>query len=132
MEDDIDPDQLELHVDAGQQEDDHEERDRQIDSGRTAQELEAARSRTIPARQQPDECGDPDQVAQDREEGEEAGGVEGPGVRQHDGLGRDRCDHDDDRREPHESQGAAAIHGAHRTVGESGAAANLTSNVCSL
>ena len=82
MEHDVDPDELELHVDrrtAGRS------RRRTSRSGRRPRRRAGARARATAdgrARDEPGEGGDTDQVAQDREEREEARRIEGTGVRE--------------------------------------------------
>ena len=91
MEDDVDPDQLELHVHAGQQEDDDEERDRQVDDRRAAQELEPARlghDRRV-ATSQPN-AATPIRLLRIVKNAKKRVGSNAPGIRQR----RSACDHD--------------------------------------
>ena len=114
VEDDVDPHQLELHVDVREQDDDDHEGHGQVHGGRAPQELLTAGSRTVPRGQQPAECRDADEVALDGEEPEEPGRVEPSGVGQHERLDHDRGNDEHDRCRPGDGQDRARVHG--RTV----------------
>ena len=110
MEHEIDPAELEPDIDARQQEDHDEERDGQVDGRGATKELESARPWGAPPQDEPRERDDADEIALDREVGEEPGRIEGTVVRQLDRLGDDRRHHEHHRDGPDDGQDLAPLH----------------------
>ena len=112
VDDDVDPDQTEPHVDVRQERDHDHERDRQVGSSGATKRLQRVAARGAAIGDEPRKRRNADQVALDREVGEEPGRVEGVVVRELDRLGDDRDDDDDDRCRPRDQQDPVAFHPA--------------------